>query len=607
MAQERIIGRVYIKNIIFLLLTVALIISGCTQTIHLPKKVFDIEHKGFHRGLWVRAVSIASPDSIPRILHIAQKLGITDIYVQVVVAGYAYYKSNILPRSQYLSKVSGSNYDPLDSLIRAAHKRSIRVHAWVNALLIWSLKEPPDSSNHILYTHPEWFIKDARTRSIADYSHKEWTDAGLEGLYLDPANQEVQRHLKKVCTEIVNKYPVTGIHLDFIRYPGTLWGLPENDTSAIFAGIEGYTIRWLNLVRYPQLSVISRWMVWHYWKLNRQKEKAISQILENVHTSIKENTIHTKCKLTTAVFPNPSMARYRFAQNWTNWEKILDYPVVMSYTQDIGLFSDFLNFTLIHRPDAVFGIGFLWPDMEAEAYWEVKTVKQNKGAGICFFDFTSIDTMVDFEKLKRDDINEDSLLKNTLRYGKVTNVFTDLPNPDFVKKGKDIITQGEHSEFAEFLLSLSLNFNRDLGRLDLNRDDFINKVQQDVIAFKYLDSEVFPLTDELIEPPKRKVDYEFIPWGDEDSVTVRQKADKINKLTQHMIAYPEALNILARAAFKTEKGKREKHIARTGIYVFEVKEICEGRNPITKNNVKSELLPIYQSWTIKEKLQTLLD
>ncbi|MCK5258434.1 MAG: hypothetical protein KAJ69_02850 [Thermoplasmatales archaeon] len=57
--------------------------------------MFDIEHKGFHRGLWVRAVSIASPDSIPRILHIAQKIGITDIYVQVVVAGYAYYKSNI--------------------------------------------------------------------------------------------------------------------------------------------------------------------------------------------------------------------------------------------------------------------------------------------------------------------------------------------------------------------------------------------------------------------------------------------------------------------------------------------------------------------------------
>lgn len=606
-------GIVYIKKIIFILLIIALIIPGCTRSVRHPKKllektIIDIEHKGFHRGLWVRAVSIASPDSISRILQIAQNLGITDIYVQVVVAGYAYYNSNLLPRSQYLSKISGSNYDPLDSLIHAAHNRSIRVHAWVNALLVWSLKEPPDSSNHILYTHPEWFIKDVCTRSMADYSYEEWIDSGLEGLYLDPANQQVKEHLKNICTEIVNKYPVTGIHFDFIRYPGTLWGFPENDTSAIFAGIEGNTIRWLNLLRYPQLSFKSRWRVWHYWKLNKQKEKAIFQILEYVRNSMHKNATGKKYLLTAAVFPNPSMARYRFSQNWMNWGKILDYPVVMSYTQDIGFFSELLNFTLKHEPDAVFGIGFLWPGMEVEAYWEVKTVKQNKGAGICFFDFTSIDTLVDFEKLRGKVITiSDSIMSDTTKFTKVNSVFIDLPDPNFVEKNKHFLTPGEYLEFVEFLLSLSLNSDQDLGRLSLNHDDLINKVQQDISVFKYIDSEVFPLTDELIEPPKRDVDYEFIPWGNEDSVIVRQRADKIKELTQHMIVYPEALNILARAAFKTEKGKREKHTTKTGIYIFEVKKICEGGKPIARNNVKPELLRIYQSWTIKQKLQTLLD
>jgi len=142
--------------IITLWLSLAAIIMGCVHIVpseKMPeKKPLYLEQKEFHRGLWVRAVSTASPDSITRIIQIAEKLGVTDIYVQVVVAGYAYYDSQLLPRSQYLSEVSGSRYDPLDALIKAVKNRPIRIHAWVNALLVWSLKEQPDSARHVLYT-----------------------------------------------------------------------------------------------------------------------------------------------------------------------------------------------------------------------------------------------------------------------------------------------------------------------------------------------------------------------------------------------------------------------------------------------------------------------
>ena len=205
-------------------------------------------------------------------------------------------------------------------------------------------------------------------------------------------------------------------------------------------------------------------------KETQSAEKAIFQILEYARNSMHKNTTGKKYLLTAAVFPNPSMARYRFSQNWMNWGKILDYPVVMSYTQDIGFFSELLNFTLKHEPDAVFGIGFLWPDMEVEAYWEVKTVKQNKGAGICFFDFTSIDTLVDFEKLRGKVITiSDSIMSDTTKFTKVNSVFIDLPDPNFVEKNKHFLTPGEYLEFVEFLLSLSLNSDQDLGRLSLNQ------------------------------------------------------------------------------------------------------------------------------------------
>jgi len=598
-------------SIIILWLSLAAIIMDCAHiipSIKMPeKKLGYAEQKEFHRGLWVRAVSTASPDSIMRIIQIAEKLGVTDIYVQVVVAGYAYYDSQILPRSQYLSEVSGSRYDPLNALVKAVKNRQIRIHAWVNALLVWSLREPPDSARHVLYQHPEWFIRDINRTNMADYSYEEWSDCGLEGLYLDPALPEVQEQVKNICAEIASNYPVAGIHLDFIRYPGTFWGLPENDTSALFAGLEGYTLRWLTLIRYPQLPFSLRWKTWHYWKINRQRERAIFHIVEGVRSIIREHAVNPKCLLTAAVFSNPSAARYRFAQNWMKWGKTLDYPVVMSYTQDILLFSEILQFTHAHRGDAVFGIGFLWPDREDEAYWQVKEARRNHAHGICFFDYTILDTMIDSERIRDKQIVEpDSLFKDTSRYEPVTDVFTEVPDKMLIEKGRDMLVSEEDIEFTKYLYSLSLDPDKDLTRMDLSRDRFQENIAEDIAAFRYLNSLIFPLSDQLTEPPHRQVDYEFLPWGQEDSALVIEKAQKMKKLTQHAKVYPDGMNRLARAAFSAELGKKEICIGRSGVYAFEVTEIHNGGKNVTRDSVDNSLLPVYIYWTMGEKINTAL-
>lgn len=592
-------------------LSLAVIITGCAHMVPSQKtaerKTFYAEQRQFHRGLWVRAVSTASPDSITRIIQVAEKLGVTDIYVQVVVAGYAYYTSQILPRSQYLSEIAGPWYDPLDALIKAVRTRPLRIHAWVNALLVWSLKEPPDSVRHMLYQHPEWFINDVNRRSMADYSYEEWSDLVLEGLYLDPALPEVQEHVKDICGEIAGNYPVAGIHLDFVRYPGTLWGLPENDTSALFAGIDGHTLRWLNLTRYPQLPFQLRWKTWHYWKINQQRENAIFHVIEGVSSTIREAAANPKCVLTAAVFADPSAARYRFAQNWLKWGKILDYPVVMSYTQDILLFSEILEFTHTHRSDAVFGIGFLWPDMEDEAYWQVKEARKNNAHGVCFFDYTTLDTIVEYKEIRgKETVEPDSQFKDTSRYKPIADVFTEVPDTMFIEKGRSMLVSGEDTEFTEYLYSLSLDAGRDLMRMDLSQDKFQKSITEDIAAFEYLDSVIFPLTDQLIVPPHREVAYEFVPWGAEDSAVVIEKAQKMKKLTQHATVYPDGMDRLARAAFDAEPGKKETCVARNGVYVFEVKEIHEGGRTVTRDSVEDSLLPMHVQWTIREKVNKVL-
>lgn len=555
----------------------------------------------------MRASSLAHADSIFKIVELATELGVADIYAQVVVGGYAYYDSDLLPRSQYLSSVSAPDYDPLDSLLRAVRNTSIRVHAWVNACLVWSLEEPPDSASHVFYTHPEWFLSDVHKRSMAHYTHQDWKSLGLEGLFLDPAQQEVREYLVKICSEIVKKYPVTGIHLDFIRYPGTLWGLPNADETAIFAGLEADTLRWLNLTRYPRLSFYLRWMIWHYSLLNKEKVWAVFQTVKQIRLAVCENSLNKGCVLSASVFANPSLARYRFAQNWWRWGEVLDFPVVMSYTQDVGLFSDFLDFGLIHRRDAVFGIGFLWPNMEAEAFWEEETVKRQLGMGICYFDYTNIDTMVDLEKLRVQDVNvKDSLMIDSTRFSAVSDVFTDSVNRCLVEDGEGLLAWGEDLEFSAFLLSLSLNPKQDLARMGITREEIVEKIHEDVAAFKSLDKAIFPLGNELIEPPRRVASYTFLPWGEEDSMIVREKAMQVKHFTYEKIVYPRAMSQFARAVFGVEKGKKEICEAPEGIYVFKVKKIHEGGRDVKREDVELSLLPVYQNWTIQMRFRTKL-
>ncbi len=570
--------------------------------------ILDIKPAVFQKGMWLRAASMASPDSIPKIIQIAKKYKITDIYAQVVVGGYAYYASTIIPRSQYLAKISGPVYDPFDSLIRAAYKCSIRVHAWVNTILIWSLTEPPDSIRHIYHTHPEWFIKDVQNKNMHEYSREEWFDAGLEGLYLDPANTEVQKYLADISIEILNRYPTAGIHLDFVRYPGVGWGLPENDTTAMFAGLDAYNVRWFNLLKYPQSTFITRWMCWHYWKYARQKEKHIHDVVQAIRRVLDQDTIHPKRLLTAAIFPNPGLARYRFSQNWMDWGKIIDYPIAMSYTNDALFFSDLLNYTINQRQDAIFGIGFIWPDMESAAYLEVKDVIKNKGAGVCYFDFTSLDTMVNFAKLNgKAATDEYPPIAENEKSEQIIDVFTDLPGPEMVRAGKDLLDPKEHTEFAEFLLSLSLNQEQDLKKMDLTPHGLIEHIHDDIAAFRYLDSQIFPISDTLVTPQKREVEFEFLPWGKEDSATVKKQAENIKELTQCMTVYPDVLSDIARAAFQSDVGKKETWTVRRGVYVLKVNQIHDDGKKMARTDIAQDLLPIYLSWAIKEKVKKLLD
>ncbi|MGB9589684.1 MAG: glycoside hydrolase family 10 protein [Candidatus Hydrothermia bacterium] len=560
---------------------------------------------GFHRGMWVRASSAASPDSIPQIISMAEELGITDIYYQAVVGGYAYYDSKILPRSQYLSRVSGSEYDPLDSLTKEAHLKGMRVHAWVNSLLIWSGEEPPESTSHVFYTHPDWSVRDVWGRPVFAYSPKTWAFYGLDGIAIDPAVPDVRDWLAATCVEIAENYPVDGVHLDFIRYPGTWWGLPECDESAMFSLLEAENLRWMELVRYPRLPFRERWMSWHFWRLSRERETAVYEAVRRVSDTLRACVRNKPCLLSAAVWANPGAAGYRAAQTWWRWGDIVDYLIVMSYTNDTGLFSDYLDFALSVRPDAVFGIGFLWPSMEAEARWEEQAVNSRLGAGVSYFDYTRLRNEVDRDKLLgKTETSRPS--KGKTGSGSIGGTFSDAAPQSFVKEGRGLLVSGEDREFADYLLSLSTDHIRDLVRMGLTRDGFYAKITEDVSAFKAIDMRVFPVGDELSEPPRREISFAFLAYGGNDPEAVKGRAKETRGLPNDTTVYPRLLDPLAKGVFSARKSRREICPVPDGIYVFEVKDEAKPRSRVRRENVPADLLPLYIGWTVKKRMEEVL-
>jgi hypothetical protein len=175
-----------------------------------------------------------------------------------------------------------------------------------------------------------------------------------------------------------------------------------------------------------------------------------------------------------------------------------------------------------------------------------------------------------------------------------------------VDAGYGLASWGSDLRFTAFLFSLSLNPQRDITRLGFDRGKFLDAIAQDIAAFRFLDQAVFPMGDEVMEPPRRRVRYTFIPWSAGDSLEVIAEAEVLQEFERDTILYPIACDPLARAAFNAEFQNRETLLAPTGVYAFQVDSIYPGGQMYDRADIPSELRPVFINWTIKQKARAVL-
>ncbi len=159
-------------------------------------------------GLDWPSVKATNSESIERqkrqlttILDQLQKANVNTVLFQSRVRGTTIYPSEIEPWEGCLTGTPGRNpgYDPLQFAIDECHRRGMEIHAWVVAI-------PVGKWNAI-------GCKRLRERNPS-LIHK----IGDEG-FMNPEKPQTGEYIAKICGEIVDKYDVDGIHLDYIRYP----------------------------------------------------------------------------------------------------------------------------------------------------------------------------------------------------------------------------------------------------------------------------------------------------------------------------------------------------------------------------------------------------
>ena len=282
------------------------------------------------RALWVTRWNYTTASDIDSIVTNAKNYNFNILLFQIRGNATAFYDSAFEP---WAWELTGSNpstldtdpgWDPLAVACAKAHEAGLELHAYVNLFPAWKETIPPPAAVDQLWnTHNDWFMQNVGGDVMWP---QDWWDYWYT--FIDPGVPEVKQYLHDVMMEIVNNYPVDGLHYDYIRYPAEVGDWAYNATSvARFEAAYGGT---------PQ-ALPSQWGDW--------KRTQISEIVAAVYPDAEQSK--PSIKISAAVNKSYTSAYTSYAQDYRHWMQndVLDIDIPMLYIQNT---TDFTNYVTDH-------------------------------------------------------------------------------------------------------------------------------------------------------------------------------------------------------------------------------------------------------------------
>ena len=143
-------------------------------------------------------------EELVRMLDGLKAAGINTVFFQTRVRGTVLYPSAIEPWDGCLTGTPGRapGYDPLAFVIEECHKRNMQLHAWV-----------------VAYPIHKAAVAKRLAGAALPKRHPQLCQLCGDAWMMDPGVPGTADYIASVCEEIVRRYDVDGINLDYIRYP----------------------------------------------------------------------------------------------------------------------------------------------------------------------------------------------------------------------------------------------------------------------------------------------------------------------------------------------------------------------------------------------------
>lgn len=262
------------------------------------------------RAMWFRPPTSKSAitDSLDRLAE----LGINLIFVETLWEGMLLY-----PNGPISQRPEFRGFDPLEFIITEAHKRNIEIHAWLEVFFS-GYKRPGE----ILEKHPNW--------AAVDISGNVPVKAEDDKYFIDPAHKEARKFLIDTFVDMVERYDLDGLHLDYIRYP------LQTEVPYGFSSYSKELFTQTTGLEVPKNSTDKNWQAFNIFK-----EEQVTTFVKELREAV---LLVKPLLISAAVFPgNDGIVNKN--QNWPLWieEGYLDFLTPMLYSRSTSLVEHWIQ------------------------------------------------------------------------------------------------------------------------------------------------------------------------------------------------------------------------------------------------------------------------
>ncbi len=209
------------KRLISFFMVLILLMSGCTKAPEEKHGETKVQETAQISAVWIYYDELSMikekggtesdfTEKIASMFDNCISWGINTVFLQVRPCADSFYKSEIFPWTYYLTgeQGKGTEYDPLEICTELAHKKGLKIHAWINPFRIAF----DDDVSLLAKNHPakKWIENNDDDVVFVN-----------DGIYFSPASLEAQKLVLDGVREILRNYDVDGIHIDDYFYPST--------------------------------------------------------------------------------------------------------------------------------------------------------------------------------------------------------------------------------------------------------------------------------------------------------------------------------------------------------------------------------------------------